>query len=58
MLVENVFQVPARPGSPGQWAVKQLCVCVCLWYSVLVTDNLCSTVETFDQCVNVAAKKL
>jgi len=29
-----VFQlVPAHPGSPGQRAVKRVCVCVCsLWY--------------------------
>ena len=24
------FLVPARPGSPGQRAVKQMCVCVCV----------------------------
>ena len=29
------FLVPAHPGSPGQRAVKLLCVCVCL--SVLVS---------------------
>jgi len=23
------FLVPAYPGSPGQWAVKLVCVCVC-----------------------------
>ena len=23
------FLVPAHPGSPGQWAVKRVCVCVC-----------------------------
>ena len=23
------FQVPAHPGSPGQRAVKRVCVCVC-----------------------------
>jgi len=23
------FLVPAHPGSPGQGAVKQVCVCVC-----------------------------
>ena len=23
--------VPAYPGSPGQKAVKRLCVCVCVW---------------------------
>jgi len=26
------FLVPAYPGSPGQWAIKQLCVCfICLF---------------------------
>ena len=24
-----IFLVPAHPGSPGQRAVKQVCVCVC-----------------------------
>ena len=24
------FLVPAHPGSPGQWAVERLCVCVCV----------------------------
>jgi len=25
------FVVPAHPGSPGQRAVKRVCVCVCVW---------------------------
>jgi len=25
------FLVPAHPGSPGQRAVKRVCVCVCAW---------------------------
>jgi len=25
------FQVPAHPGSPGQRAVKRVCVCVCVF---------------------------
>jgi len=25
------FLVPADPGSPGKWAVKRVCVCVCVW---------------------------
>ena len=25
------FLVPAHPGSPGQTAVKHVCVCVCVW---------------------------
>ena len=24
------FLVPAHPGSPGQRAIKQVCVCVCV----------------------------
>ena len=27
------FLVPAHPGSPGKWAVKQVCVCVCAFLS-------------------------
>ena len=30
------FLVPAHPGSPGKGAVKQVCVCVCIDFSVLV----------------------
>jgi len=26
--VDFTFLVPAHPGSPGQWAIKRLCVCV------------------------------
>jgi len=26
-----VFLVPAHPGSPGQMAVKRVCVCVCVF---------------------------
>ena len=25
-----IFLVPAHPGSPGQGAVKRVCVCVCV----------------------------
>ena len=24
------FLVPAQPCSPGQWAVKRVCVCLCV----------------------------
>ena len=30
------FLVPAHPGRPGQKAVKQMCVCVCVYYITLV----------------------
>jgi len=33
------FLVPAHPGSPGQRAVKRLCVCVCVCVCVRVTDR-------------------
>ena len=26
------FLVPAYPGSPGERAVKRVCVCVCVWF--------------------------
>jgi len=29
------FLVPAHLGSPGQWAVKRVCVCVCVCVCVL-----------------------
>jgi len=29
------FLVPAHPGSPGQRAVKRVCVCVCVCYTVI-----------------------
>jgi len=35
--------VPAYPGSPGQKAVKRLCVCVCACVRVCV-DSISSTV--------------
>ena len=32
------FLVPAHPGSPGQGAVKRLCVCVCVSMSMVVVS--------------------
>jgi len=29
------FLVPAHPGSPGKRAVKRVCVCVCVSYSLM-----------------------
>ena len=35
-----IFLVPAHPGSPGQGAVKRVCVCVLYsCYSLLVSNN-------------------
>ena len=28
------FLVPAHPGSPGQRAIKRVCVCVCDWHGL------------------------
>jgi len=34
------FLLPAYPGSPGQRAIKRVCVCVCVCLCVCVTVNL------------------
>ena len=34
------FLVPAHPGSPGQSAVKRVCVCVCVWLIDRFADTL------------------
>ena len=31
--IDYTFLVPAHPGSPGQKAVKQPCMCVCVFVS-------------------------
>ena len=36
------FLVPAHPGSPGQRAVKRVCVCVCAGF--------CTTVRVYCTC--------
>jgi len=37
------FLVPAHPGSPGQRAVKRMCVCVCaiVRYGILESNSEC-----------------
>ena len=37
------FLVPAHPGSPGQRAVKRVCVCVCVSYHVEKSGKLSPT---------------
>jgi len=32
MQIGFTFLVPALPGSSGQWAVKRVCVCVCVYH--------------------------
>ena len=34
------FLVPAHPGSPGQRAVKRVCVCVCVCVCVFAVSAL------------------
>ena len=55
LTVDNVqSHVTAFRPISEQLVVGQtttVCVCVCLWYSILVTVNLYGNVETFDQCV-------
>ena len=31
ILIDFSFLVPAHPVSPGQRAIKRVCVCVCVW---------------------------
>ena len=44
ILIGFTFLVLAYPGSPGQRAIKRvcvLCVCVCVWFNVLPRVQLC-----------------
>ena len=34
------FLVPAHLGSPGERAVKRVCVCVCVYYERLISKKL------------------
>ena len=34
------FLVPAHPGSPGQRAVKRMCVCVCVCVCLVVAADV------------------
>ena len=33
------FLVPAHPGSPGQRAIKRVCVCVCVFHYILCNSD-------------------
>ena len=37
ILIGFTFLVSAYPGSPGQWAIKRVCVCVCVLVSEVCT---------------------
>ena len=38
------FLVPAHPGSPGQRAVKRICVCV--WHQLDDMQTICTSLQT------------
>ena len=38
--IDFIFLVPAHPGSPGQWAVKRVCVCVCVYFVPALVEHL------------------
>jgi len=44
------FLVPAHPGSPGQRAVKRVCVCVCVCLCVRVCVCVCACVLLTIKC--------
>ena len=49
------FLVPAHPGSPGEKAVKRVCVCVCVCIHVYVQkDGIIHTTDTTEQCVTAS----
>ena len=39
------FVVPAHPGSPGQGAVKRVCVCVCVLYMYVVNQPWAAKIQ-------------
>jgi len=39
------FLIPTHPGSPGQRAVKRVCVCVCILYVTRYEDGTGNTNE-------------
>ena len=41
------FLVPAHTGSPGQRAVKRVCVCVCVCFGVVPGANSCSDAHLY-----------
>ena len=41
------FLVPARPGSPGKRAVKQVCACVCMYVRMYVCVKIASLIVSY-----------
>ena len=42
------FLVPAHPGSPGQRAVKRVCVCVCVCVVPdILVDGVCKCISLY-----------
>ena len=48
--IGSTFLVPAHPGSPGQRAVKRVCVCVLIYVQVLI---LLSAFNSVHVCCNL-----
>ena len=40
------FLVPAHLGSPGQRAVKRVCVCVCVYLLITITTRIFTFLQT------------
>ena len=54
------FLVLAHPGSPGQRAVKRLCVCVCVFSLWLVIFNLflCANQNSAPGCLSSGSRNI
>ena len=50
------FLVPAHPGSPGQRAVKRVCVCVCVWLHRLILGHHFGHMETLPTFSTLSTK--
>jgi len=48
------FLVPADPGSPGQRAVKRVCVCVCVWHQLDHMQTICTSLRS-DNHTNISS---
>ena len=43
------FLVPAHPGSPGQWAVKRVCVCVVIRDTVVAVAEMANELQKWTE---------
>ena len=47
--IDCTFLVPAHPASPGQRAIKRVCVCVCVCVYISYYSDICRQTLTFIQ---------